>query len=92
MAKNNTESGIGIILQKVKSTEKIVRQIEAENTIVFVCDKQFGKVEIKKEVETLFNVKVEKVRTHVRQNKKIAYVKLKSDFVAADVATKLGLM
>jgi ribosomal protein L23 len=48
--------------------------------------------EIKKEVEELFDVKVEGIRTHTKQNKKIAYVKLKKDYAAIDVATKLGLM
>ena len=48
--------------------------------------------EIKKEIEGMFKVKVEKVRTHIRQNKKYAYVKLKDNFPAIDLATKLGLM
>lgn len=81
-----------IILQKVKTSEKIVRMIEAENILVFEVDRNVRRNEIKKEVEELFEVKVEKVRTHTLKNKKYAYVKLKSDFVAADVATKLGLM
>lgn len=81
-----------MILQKIKSTEKIVRQIEAENTLVFVTDRKFTKGEIKKEVEDVFGVKVEKVRTHTMKNKKIAYVKLNVEFPAIDVATKLGLM
>lgn len=81
-----------IILEKVKSTEKIVRQIETENLLVFEVDRKVRKEDVKKEVEDLFDVKVDKVRTLVRGNKKTAYVKLKQDFVAADVATKLGLM
>jgi large subunit ribosomal protein L23 len=81
-----------IILQKPKSTEKIVRMIEAENTLVFETDRKFSKQEIKQEVENLFNIEVEKVRTHNRKNKKFAYVKLKQGFQAADVATKLGLL
>ena len=81
-----------IILQKVKSTEKIVRQIETENVLVFECSRKIAKQQIKDEVEKLFNVKVEKVRTHNRKNKKFAYVKLKPEFQAADVATKLGLI
>ena len=47
---------------------------------------------MKKEVESLFDVKVAKVRTHTLKNKKVAYVKLKPEFQAIDVATKLGLM
>jgi len=81
-----------MILQKVKSTEKIVRMIEAENLVVFETDRKFGKKEIKKEVESLFDVEVENVRTHNRKNKKIAYVRLKPKFRAIDLATKLGLM
>lgn len=81
-----------IILEKVKTTEKIVRQIEADNVLVFVVDRAVNKPEIKKEVEELFDVKVAKVRTHTMENKKLAYVKLNSEYLAVDVATKLGMM
>lgn len=81
-----------MILQKIKSTEKIVRMIEAENVVVFETDKQYTKEEIAKEVEKLFDVKVENVRTLTRKNKKIAYVRLTKDFIAADVAAKLGVL
>jgi large subunit ribosomal protein L23 len=81
-----------IILEKVKSTEKIVRQIEVENVLVFVVDRAIDKPSIKAEVEDLFSVKVAKVRTHTMKNKKLAYVKLKEDYPAVDVATKLGMM
>jgi large subunit ribosomal protein L23 len=76
----------------MKSTEKIVRMIEAENLIVFETDRSVKKEEIKKEIESLFGVKVAKVRTHNRKNKKLAYIKLKPEFQAIDVATKLGVM
>ena len=81
-----------IILEKVKSTEKIVRQIEAENVLVFVVDRAVDKAGVRAEVESLFGVKVVKVRTHTLKNKKIAYVKLKAEYPAVDVATKLGMM
>jgi len=81
-----------IILEKVKSTEKIVRQIEADNVLVFVVDRGVSKAKVKKEVEELFDVKVAKVRTHTLKNKKVAYVKLNSEYPAVDVATKLGMM
>lgn len=81
-----------IILEKVKATEKIVRQIEVDNILVFVVDRAISKPEIKAEIEDLFDVKVEKVRTHTMKNKKLAYVKLKAEFPAVDVATKLGVM
>ena len=69
-----------------------MRMIEAENLLVFETDRKFTKKEIRDEIENLLNVKVDKIRTHIRKNKKIAYVKLKPEFQAIDVATKLGLM
>lgn len=81
-----------IILEKIKSTEKIVRQIESDNILAFVVDRAISKKEVRDEVESLFDVKVAKVRTHTLKNKKIAYVKLKADYPAVDVATKLGMM
>lgn len=81
-----------IILEKIKSTEKVVRRIEVDNILVFVVDRTVTKREIKGEVEFLFDVKVSKVRTHIVKNKKLAYVKLKEDYPAVDVANKLGMM
>jgi large subunit ribosomal protein L23 len=77
---------------KPVSTEKAVMMIEGNNTITLEVEKQMTKTEIKKEVEELFSVKVEKIKTLIRDNKKIAYIKLKKEFLAIDVATKLGLM
>ncbi len=74
------------------TTEKAVLMIEAENVLTFQTNKEATKKEIQKEIESLFNVKVEKVRTLVKGNKKNAYVKLKKEFPALDVATKLGIM
>lgn len=81
-----------MILKKVKSTEKIVRMIETENLLCFETDRKVKKEEIKKEVEELFGVKVASVRTLTRNNKKITYVKLNKDFIAADIATKIGML
>jgi len=74
------------------TTEKAVLMIEAENVLTFQTNKGTSKKEIQKEIESLFNVKIEKVRTLVKGNKKHAYVKLKKEFPALDVATKLGIM
>lgn len=73
-------------------TEKAVMMIERDNTLEFKIEKKMTKDNMKKEVEDLFKVKVEKVRGLVRGNKKYFYVKLKKDFPAIDVATKLGLI
>lgn len=81
-----------IILEKVISSEKIVRMIERENLLCFETDRKIKKEDIRKEVEELFDVKVESVKTLTRGNKKRAYVKLKPEFIAADVATKIGML
>ena len=92
MERGLIKMGKTIILEKIKSSEKIVRQIEADNCLVFEVDRAVSKPEIKAEVESLFGIKVAKVRTHTFKNKKLAYVKLKKEYPAVDLATKLGLM
>jgi large subunit ribosomal protein L23 len=81
-----------IILEKVKATEKIMRQIEIDNTLVFIVDRSFSKEEIAREVESLLDVEVAGVRTLTHKNKKQAFVKLKPKFSAGDLATKLGVL
>jgi large subunit ribosomal protein L23 len=73
-------------------TEKAVMMIERENVLTFLVNKDFNKEQIKKEIEEVFEVKVDRVRTLIKGNKKHAYVKLNAKFPAIDVATKLGLM
>ena len=73
-------------------TEKAVMMIESQNVLTFETEKEKTKTEIKSEIENLFKVKVEKLRTLVQGNKKYIYVKLKKEFPAIDVATKLGLI
>ena len=74
------------------ATEKAVMKIEAENIMTFQVDKRMSKDVIKKEVEETFNVKVDKIRTQVKNNRKFAYVKLNPKNLAIDLATKLGMM
>ena len=74
------------------TTEKAVKLIEAENIIIFCVDKRMNRTEIKKEVEEIFKVKVENINVMIRQNKKFAYVKLKKENPAIDLATKLGMI
>lgn len=73
-------------------TEKAVMMIELNNVLSFKIDKEITKTELKKEVEELFDVKVDKIKTQIRNNKKYAYVKLNKKFLAIDLATKLGMM
>lgn len=74
------------------TTEKSVRQMELENKLVFVVAKNATKNDIKKAVENMFSIKVEKVNSHIRSGKKFAIVKLNPDFNAMDIATQLGIL
>lgn len=73
-------------------TEKAVMAIESQNVLTFKTEKEKTKTEIKNEIETIFKVKIDSIRTMIKGNKKYVYVKLKKEFPAIDIATKLGLI
>lgn len=74
------------------TTEKAVMSIEKDNTLTFETSMKQTRTEIKKELEDLLEIKIKKIRTLIKNNKKYAYVKLKGGTLAIDIATKLGLM
>ena len=74
------------------TTEKAVRLIELNNTLIIEADRRQSKTEIKKEVEDVFNVKVDSINTLIRLNKKLAYIKLNKKNPAIDIATRLGMI
>jgi len=74
------------------ATEKTVKLIELQNTIVLEFGRNIKKPEIKKEIEETFKVKVEKIRTLIKGNRKRCYIKLDKKNPAIDIATKLGVM
>ena len=74
-------------------TEKSVALIEKENKIVFVVDRQADKKKIKEAFEKLFEVKVDKINTLIGiDGKKKAFIKLRPEYKAIDVAVKLGIV
>ena len=77
---------------KPVATEKAVMMMERANTLVFEVERRQKKEGLKKEIEDLFDVKVERINTLIRNNKKYAYVQLKKNFLAIDLATKLGMI
>lgn len=84
---------MSLIINHPISTEKAVRLMQTENKLVFETALKAKKSEIKEAVETSFNVKVDSVKTLITpKGKKKAYVTLKPEFQAIDVATDLGLM
>jgi len=77
---------------KALTTEKAVMLIERENVLTFEVPREKTRDIVKKDVEEIFEVKVKGIRILVKNGKKYAYVKLKKEFPAIDVATKLGLI
>ncbi len=81
------------ILRHPLSTEKAVREMEANNTLLFAVVKSANKRKIKWAIEKEFGVKVVGVRTVISpKGIKKAYIKLHTDTPAVDVTTKLGLV
>lgn len=74
-------------------SEDAVTLLEAENKITFIVDLRSDKHDIKRAIEQLYEVKVERVRTLITpEGDKKAFVKLTSDFKAADLAVRLGIL
>jgi large subunit ribosomal protein L23 len=74
-------------------TEKSMSLVDRANTIVFVVDLRADKGDIRKEFEKTFEVKVATVNTSITADgKKKAFIKLKPEFKASDVAIKLGVV
>jgi large subunit ribosomal protein L23 len=81
------------IIKHPLSTEKSIRLMEAENKLIFVVNMKSTKKEIKKSIEDMFKVKVDKVNTFVTPNgEKRAYIKFSQKNPAIDIATQMGLM
>jgi len=81
------------VLKYPYTTEKTISLAERENKIVFVVDKKADKEKIKAAFEKVFEVKVAKINTEITiAGEKKAFIKLRPEFKAADVAVKLGII
>eukprot|EP00915_Cephaloidophora_sp_WS-2016_P005295 GHVH01007008.1.p1 GENE.GHVH01007008.1~~GHVH01007008.1.p1 ORF type:complete len:144 (+),score=28.71 GHVH01007008.1:100-531(+) len=75
------------------STEKAVRKMEDNNTLVFYVQEQANKKMIKAAVESRFQVEVKKVNTLITPRmKKKAYVRLTAEHDALAIAHKIGFI
>lgn len=84
--------GGGVLLFPLH-TEKALTYIERFNTIVFIVKRDATKSQIKQEFEKMFNVKVEEVRTLITsRGEKKAFIKLKKEYNASDIAVRLGIL
>ena len=74
-------------------TESASVMVERDNKLIFVVSRKADKADVKKAVEVMYEVKVDKVNLLVTpQGVKKAFVKLKPEYRASDVAIKLGIL
>jgi large subunit ribosomal protein L23 len=74
-------------------TESASLMVERDNKLIFIVNTKAGKTDIKRAVEELYEVKVDKVTVQLTPNgEKKAFVKLDPEFKASDVAIKLGIL
>jgi large subunit ribosomal protein L23 len=74
-------------------TESASLMVEKDNKLIFVVNLKADKADIKRAVETMYEVKVKKINLLVTpQGEKKAFVKLMPEFRASDVAIKLGIL
>jgi ribosomal protein L23 len=81
------------IITSPLATEKCIRLIEFNNTLVFRVHSRATKKDVKRAVEELFKVKVRSVNVqNCVQGFKKAYVTLTANFLASDVSADLGFI
>ena len=74
-------------------TESASLMVETDNKLMFIVNLKAGKSDVKRAVEQLYEVKVDKVTILITpQGEKKAFVKLKPEYKASDVAIKLGIL
>lgn len=81
------------VIIRIHMSEKASRLLEEENTLTLIVRKEASKPDVKRAVELLYDVKVDKVRILVTpRGEKKAYVKLSKEYSASELASKLGLV
>ena len=74
-------------------TESASLMVEKDNKLIFILNLKAGKRDVKRAVEQLYEVKVDKVTMLITpQGEKKAFVKLNPEYKASDVAIKLGIL
>lgn len=81
------------VIKSPLATPSAMAKIENNNTLVFLVDPTADKRQIKTAVTELYKVSVERVNTLIRPDgKKKAYIKLKKESDALEVANKMGIV
>lgn len=74
-------------------TERSVNMIENENKLVFIVDRRANKNDINAAVQELYEVEAESINTLItRKGEKKAFIKLKDEYNASDIAIRLGIL
>ena len=90
--KENTNDKYSII-KYPRSSEAAIKITEDHNTLVFIVDKKATKPKIIKACQELYNIKVKKCNTMITpRGEKKAYVMLRKEYDALEVANKIGIM
>lgn len=75
------------------STEKAIGLVSKANTLLFVVPRDTKKEDVKKFIEQEYKVKVDKIGIHITfKGEKRAFVKLKKEFSAMELASKLKIL
>jgi large subunit ribosomal protein L23 len=81
------------VLKFVLMTEKSVRQIELQNKLVFIVDRNSDKSRIKAAAQVAFNSPISEVRTLIDQvGRKKAFIKFAQEGAAGEIAIRLGII
>lgn len=81
------------VIKSPLATESAMRRMEADNTLVFLCDSRSNKNHIKAALKELYDVDAVKVNTLIRPDGvKKAYIRLSAEQDAMDVAGKIGFI
>ncbi|MEM2726911.1 MAG: 50S ribosomal protein L23 [Archaeoglobaceae archaeon] len=72
-------------------TEKTTNELE-KNVLTAIVSLKAKEKDIKREIEELFDVEVERINTLITpKGEKKAYIKLKPDYSAEEILSKLGV-
>lgn len=81
------------IIKHPRSSEAAIKITEDHNTLVFIVAKTATKPQIKRACEDLYAIKIRKVNTMITpRGQKKAYVMLRKEYDALEIANKIGIM
>ena len=81
------------VLKFVVMTEKAIQMIETQNKLVFIVNRKSNKDKIKSAAESIFESPVASVKTVIDQKgRKKAFIRLKKEGAAGEIAIRLGII